>query len=57
MPPFIEREECREAFKQEALVSWAEFLVTGKHLTGQEVGDWLATWGTDNEAGLPECHE
>ncbi|MCP4284051.1 MAG: CopG family transcriptional regulator, partial [Gammaproteobacteria bacterium] len=30
---------------------------TGRHLTGQEVRDWLKTWGTDKEIQIPECHE
>jgi len=52
----VEREEARESFKQEATASWAEYQETGVHLTGEEVRSWLKTWGTDEEAGLPECH-
>ena len=53
---YVEREEARESFKQEALNSWAAYQETGKHLTGEEVGLWLSTWGTDDEKAAPECH-
>lgn len=54
---YVEREEARESFKQEAMASWTAYQQTGRHLTGQEVRDWLQGWGTDTDAGLPECHE
>ncbi|PFH09147.1 putative transcriptional regulator [Collimonas sp. PA-H2] len=54
---YVEREEARESFKQEALASWTAYQETGRHLTGQEVRTWLSTWGTDAETELPNCHE
>lgn len=54
---YVEREEARESFKQEALASWAAYKETGRHLTGEEVRTWLSTWGTDDETVVPECHE
>lgn len=54
---YIEREESKERFKEEALVSWKSYKETGRHLTGQEVCDWLKTWGTDKESEIPQCHE
>ena len=54
---YVEREERREDFKQEALASWTAYQETGRHLSGQEVRDWLNTWGTDKETELPQCHE
>ncbi|ERS11340.1 CopG family transcriptional regulator [Alcanivorax sp. PN-3] len=54
---YVEREEARESFRQEALASWQAYQETGQHLTGQEVRDWLKTWGTDKEQDAPECHE
>ena len=54
---YVEREEAHESFKQEALVSWEAFRETGRHLTGQEVRDWLNTWGTNDEQTVPECHK
>ncbi len=54
---YIEREEARESFKQEALESWTAYKETGRHLTHQEVRDWLKTWGTEKETKVPSCHE
>ncbi|MEN8168086.1 MAG: CopG family ribbon-helix-helix protein [Pseudomonadota bacterium] len=54
---YVEREEARESFKQEALASWTAFQETGRHLTGQEVRDWLKTWGKDKETKIPPCQE
>ena len=54
---YLEREEARERFKQEALDSWASYKATGKHLTGEEVRQWLQTWGTEKEVEIPACHE
>ena len=53
---YVAREEAQEHFKQEALASWKTYQETGKHLTGQEVRNWLTTWGTDDEKAVPECH-
>ena len=54
---YVEREEARETFKQEALASWAAYQETGRHLTGQAVRSWLNTWGTEAETELPQCRE
>jgi len=54
---YVEREEARENFKQEAVASWKAYKETGRHLTGQEVRDWLNIWGTDEERQIPQCHE
>ncbi|OAI09930.1 CopG family transcriptional regulator [Methylomonas lenta] len=54
---YVNREEAKENFKQEALSSWKAYQETGQHLTGQEVRDWLTTWGTDQEVDIPKCHD
>jgi predicted transcriptional regulator len=54
---YVNREEAKENFKQEALNSWKAYQETGQHLTGQEVRDWLTTWGTDQEVDRPKCHD
>jgi len=54
---YVEREEKREAFHQEALKSWEEYRETGLHVTGDEVTAWLETWGSDDEKEAPLCHE
>jgi len=54
---YVEREEARESFKQEALASWQAYQETGRHLTGGELNGWLNQWGTDKESEIPPCHE
>jgi len=54
---YVEREEKREAFRQEALKAWEEYQQTGLHASAEEVGNWLASWGTANETPRPECHK
>ena len=54
---YVEREETKESFKEEALASWTAYKETGRHLSGKEVRDWLNTWGTDKETEIPKCHE
>ena len=54
---YVDRQELQEQFKQEAIASWTAYQETGRHLTGQEVREWLGTWGTDNEKPIPGCHE
>jgi predicted transcriptional regulator len=54
---YVEREEARESFKEEALASWTAFQETGRHLSGDELRDWLSTWGSDAEAEAPDCHD
>ena len=52
---YVEREEKREALRQETLDAWDEFQATGLHVTGDEVEKWLSTWGTEDELSTPEC--
>jgi len=54
---YVEREEKRESFHQEAMRSWEEYKETGLHVTGEEIIEWLATWGSDNEKTAPICHK
>jgi len=53
---YVDREEKREAFRQDGLKAWQEYQETGLHVTAEEVGAWLASWGGDNEQPAPECH-
>jgi len=54
---YVNKEEAKESFKQEALSSWKDYKETGKHLNGDEVSSWLNTWGTSNEVEIPSCHK
>jgi hypothetical protein len=50
-------DKAREGLRDEALASWAEFLESRLHLTGQELRAWLEGWGTVVETELPHCHK
>lgn len=54
---YIEREEKREALRQDAIKAWNEYRETGLHVTGEEVAAWLDTWGEANEKAAPQCHK
>jgi predicted transcriptional regulator len=41
---------------QDAKAAWAFYQKTGLHLTLDEVGDWMSTWGTASEKPVPTCH-
>jgi predicted transcriptional regulator len=46
---YLEREEKRESFRQDAINAWKEYQETGLHVTGSEVSIWLDTWSEENE--------
>jgi len=54
---YVEREEKREAFRQDAINAWHEYQETGLHVTGGEIIAWLDTWGEENEKAAPVCHK
>ena len=54
---YIEREEKRESFRQDALKAWDEYQATGLQVTMEETDAWLASWGTENELPVPVCHK
>ena len=54
---YVEREEKREAFKQDTLKAWEEYQATGLHAAADEVEQWLVSWGKDDEVSAPTCHK
>ena len=54
---YVEREEKREALRQDTLKAWDEFQATGLHATAEDVEKWLSSWGTEDEQAAPACHE
>ncbi len=54
---YIEREEKREAFRQDTVRAWEEYQETGLYATAEEVDEWLASWGTETERQAPVCHK
>lgn len=53
---YVEREEKKMQFQQEAIAAWQDFQQDGLHLTDDEVMAWLETWGTKQETEIPKCH-
>lgn len=53
---YVEREEKREAFKQDALRAWDEYQQTGLHLTLEEADAWMARLEAGDDAEPPKCH-
>lgn len=53
---YVEREEKRESFRQDATNAWTEYQETGLHATGDEVIAWLDSWGEEHEKAAPACH-
>jgi predicted transcriptional regulator len=53
---YVEREEKREAFKQDAKRAWNEYQATGRHVTHGEADAWLAKLEAGEDAEPPNCH-
>ena len=53
---YVEREEKREAFKQEAIRAWEQYQQTGLHVTLEEADAWLAKLEAGEKAEPPKCH-
>lgn len=54
---YVEREEERERLRRDTLQSWEEYRSTGLHATAEDVDEWLASWGANDERPPPKCHE
>ena len=53
---YVEREEKREAFRQDTLKAWEEYRATGLHVNANEADAWLAQLEQGNDIEPPECH-
>ncbi|WP_254914540.1 CopG family ribbon-helix-helix protein [Pigmentiphaga sp. NML030171] len=54
---YVEREEKREAFKQDAMRAWNDYQANGLHVTLEEADAWLAKLEAGEDAEPPKCHE
>ena len=54
---YVEREEKREALKQDAMQAWDRYQQTGLHLSAVEADGWLARLEAGEDADLPPCHD
>ncbi|MDD4882611.1 MAG: ribbon-helix-helix protein, CopG family [Gallionellaceae bacterium] len=53
---YIDREELREAYRQDGIRAWNEYRSNGLHLTQNETDAWLAQLEAGNDVEPPECH-
>ena len=53
---YVDREEKREAFRQDTIKAWEEYRSTGLHVTADEADTWLAQLEQGNDVEPPECH-
>lgn len=53
---YVDREEKREAFRQETLAAWESFRANGLHATADEADAWMAQLEQGNDIEPPECH-
>jgi predicted transcriptional regulator len=54
---YVEREEKREQFRQDALAAWSHYQTTGLHATAEEADAWLAKLEAGKDAAPPKCHD
>jgi predicted transcriptional regulator len=54
---YVQREEKREQFRQDALTAWSHYQTTGLHITAAEADSWLAKLEAGKDAAPPKCHD
>ena len=53
---YVEREEKREAIRQDGIKAWNDYQTIGLHATAEEVDAWLAKLEAGEDIEPPECH-
>ena len=53
---YVEREEKREAFRQDGIRAWNAYQETGLHVTHAEADAWLAQLAAGDDQEPPACH-
>ena len=53
---YVEREEKREASRQDTLKAWEAYRATGRHVTADEADAWLAQLEEGKDVEPPACH-
>ena len=54
---YVEREEKREQFRQDALAAWTNYQTTGLHVTAEGADAWLTKIEAGKDAAPPKCHD
>lgn len=52
---YVEREEKREQFRQDALAAWAHYQSTGLHAVEEDADAWLAKLEAGKDTPPPKC--
>jgi predicted transcriptional regulator len=52
---YVEREEKREGFRQDALAAWDHYQTTGLHVTAEEADTWMAKLEAGKIVVPPKC--
>ena len=53
---YVDREEKREALRQEAKAAHEHYMLTGLHLTNEEVIGWMDKIIQGEKVPMPKCH-
>jgi predicted transcriptional regulator len=53
---YLDRQDQRRSFRQDAADAWAEYQRTGLHVTDKEADAWLAKLEAGETAAAPDCH-
>lgn len=53
---YVDREEKREAFRENGTRAWNEYRALGLHVTLEEADAWLAKLEAGQDEDMPECH-
>lgn len=53
---YVEREEKREALRQDGIKAWNDYQANGLHVTQEEADAWLAKLEAGEDVEPPECH-
>ena len=56
METYVDREEKREAIRQECIKAHDEYMLTGLHVAGEEVDAWIDQLLDGDETEMPACH-
>ncbi|ADZ69303.1 CopG family ribbon-helix-helix protein [Polymorphum gilvum] len=54
---YVEREEKREALRQDAMTAWGAYQATGRHVPHAEADDWLARLEAGEDVDPPQCRD
>ncbi|MEO5344293.1 MAG: transcriptional regulator [Gammaproteobacteria bacterium SHHR-1] len=54
---YVDREEKREAFRQQRLQAWEAFRANGLHVAADEADAWLNQLEQGHDTEPPECHD